>query len=158
MGVIGGGTSINTIAQQASLELDLRSEDRGALNAIVAQATAIVERYTTARWQQAGVTVRTTLIGDRPAGEIADDHPLVQAAFGSLAAVGIQPQANTRTSSTDANIPLSRSIPAVCIGVTDGGNAHRLDEWILPELLPRGLRHLLTLTGWATEWLARNDG
>ena len=154
VGVIGGGTSINTIAQQASLELDLRSEDRGALNAIVAQATAIVERYTTARWQQAGVTVRTTLIGDRPAGEIADDHPLVQAAFGSLAAVGIQPQANTRTSSTDANIPLSRSIPAVCIGVTDGGNAHRLDEWILPELLPRGLRHLLSLTGWATEWLA----
>ena len=154
VGVIGGGTSINTIAQQASLELDLRSEDRAALNAIVAQANAIVERYTTARWQQAGVTVRTTLIGDRPAGEIADDHPLVQAAFGSLAAVGIQPQANTRTSSTDANIPLSRSIPAVCIGVTDGGNAHRLDEWILPELLPRGLRHLLSLTGWATEWLA----
>lgn len=158
VGVIGGGTSINTIAQQASLELDLRSEDRATLNAIVAQANAIVERYTTARWQQAGVTVRTTLIGDRPAGEIADDHPLVQAAFGSLAAVGIQPQANTRTSSTDANIPLSRGIPAVCIGVTDGGNAHRLDEWILPELLPRGLRHLLTLTGWATEWLARNDG
>ena len=154
VGVIGGGTSINTIAQQASLELDLRSEDRATLNAIVAQANAIVERYTTARWQQAGVTVRTTLIGDRPAGEIADDHPLVQAAFGSLAAVGIQPQANTRTSSTDANIPLSRSIPAVCIGVTDGGNAHRLDEWILPELLPRGLRHLLSLTGWATEWLA----
>ena len=154
VGVIGGGTSINTIAQQASLELDLRSEDRATLNAIVAQANAIVERYTTPRWQQAGVTVRTTLIGDRPAGEIADDHPLVQAAFGSLAAVGIQPQANTRTSSTDANIPLSRGIPAVCIGVTDGGNAHRLDEWILPELLPRGLRHLLTLSGWATEWLA----
>ncbi len=154
VGVIGGGTSINTIAQQASLELDLRSEEPAVLNAIVAQANTIVERYTTARWQQAGVTVRTTLIGDRPAGEIADDHPLVQAAFGSLAAVGIVPQANTRTSSTDANIPLSRGIPAVCIGVTDGGNAHRLDEWILPELLPRGLRHLLTLTGWATEWLA----
>jgi acetylornithine deacetylase/succinyl-diaminopimelate desuccinylase-like protein len=138
VGVIGGGTSINTIAQQASLELDLRSEEPAVLNAIVAQANTIVERYTTARWQQAGVTVRSTLIGDRPAGEIADDHPL----------------ANTRTSSTDANIPLSRGIPAVCIGVTDGGNAHRLDEWILPELLPRGLRHLLTLTGWATEWLA----
>ncbi len=158
VGVIGGGTSINTIAQQASLELDLRSEDPAALNAIVAQANAVVERYTTARWQQAGVAVRTILIGDRPAGEIADDHPLVQAAFSSLAAVGIQPQANTRTSSTDANIPLSRGIPAVCIGVTDGGNAHRLDEWILPGLLPRGMQHLLALTGWATEWLARNDG
>lgn len=154
VGVIGGGTSINTIAQQASLELDLRSEDPAALNAIVAQANACVERFTTPRWQHAGVTVRTILIGDRPAGEIADDHPLVQAAFGSLAAVGIQPQPGARTSSTDANIPLSRGIPAVCIGVTDGGNAHRLDEWILPELLPRGLRHLLALTGWATEWLA----
>ena len=153
VGVIGGGTSINTIAQQAALELDLRSEDPAALAGIVTQATAIVERYTTPRWQQAGVTVRMTLIGDRPAGEIADDHPLVLAAFNSLAAVGIQPQANMRTSSTDANIPLSRGIPAVCIGVTDGGNAHRLDEWILPELLPRGMRHLLALTAWATEWL-----
>jgi acetylornithine deacetylase/succinyl-diaminopimelate desuccinylase-like protein len=157
IGVIGGGRSINTIAQQSSLELDLRSEDPAALNAIVAQANAIVDRYTTPRWQQAGVAVRRTLIGDRPAGEIADDHALVLAAFGSLAAIGIQPQPHTRTSSTDANIPLSRGLPAVCIGVTDGGNAHRLDEWILPDLLPRGLRHLLTLTGWATEWLTRND-
>jgi tripeptide aminopeptidase len=155
IGVVAGGTSINTIAQQASLELDLRSEDLAALNAIVAQAQAVVERYATPRWQQAGVAVRTVRIGDRPAGEIADDHPLVQAAFSSLVGVGIQPQPNSRTSSTDANIPLSRGIPAVCIGVTDGGNAHRLDEWILPELLPRGLRHLLALTGWATEWLAR---
>lgn len=154
IGVISGGTSVNTIAQRASLDLDLRSENLAALNAIVAQAAHIVERFQTPRWQQAGVAVQSTVIGDRPAGEIPDDHPLVTAAFSSLAAVGIQPQPNTRISSTDANIPLSRGIPAVCIGVTDGGNAHRLDEWIAPELLPRGMQHLLTLTGWAAEWLA----
>jgi len=67
--------------------------------------------------------------------------------------VGMQPQANMRISSTDANIPLSRGIPAICIGVTDGGNAHRLDEWIMPDLLPKGMQHVLALTWWAAQWL-----
>jgi tripeptide aminopeptidase len=58
-----------------------------------------------------------------------------------------------RISSTDANIPLSRGIPAICIGVTDGGNAHRLDEWIMPDLLPKGMQHVLALTWWAAQWL-----
>ena len=68
-------------------------------------------------------------------------------------AVGVQPQTANRISSTDANVPLSRGIPAVCIGITDGGNAHRLDEWITPELLPKGMQHLMSLTQWAARWL-----
>ena len=52
--------------------------------------------------------------------------------------------------STDANIPLSRSIPAVCVGVCDGGNAHRLDEYIEPARLPSGMRALLWLALAAT--------
>ena len=97
--------------------------------------------------------VNAELIGDRPAGAIADDHPLVQAAVQSLINVGVQPQLGNRISSTDANVPLSRGIPSVCIGITDGGNAHRLDEWITPDLLGRGMQHLWGLTQWAARWL-----
>jgi acetylornithine deacetylase/succinyl-diaminopimelate desuccinylase-like protein len=154
VGVIAGGTSVNTIAQAAELELDLRSEDPGALDALVTQVQHIVQRYQTPRWRQAGVIVHAELIGDRPAGGIGDDHPLVQAAIQSLVASGVQPQTANRISSTDANVPLSRGIPAVCIGITDGGNAHRLDEWITPELLPKGMQHLMSLTQWAARWLA----
>ncbi len=153
VGVMTGGTSVNTIAQTAELELDLRSEEPGALDALVTQVQHIVQRYQTPRWRQAGVIVNAELIGDRPAGGIADDHPLVQAAVQSLVAVGVQPQTANRISSTDANVPLSRGIPAVCIGITDGGNAHRLDEWITPELLPKGMQHLMSLTQWAARWL-----
>lgn len=158
IGMITGGTSVNTIAQQATLELDLRSEEPAALAEIVEQVNHIIARYQTSRWQQAGVKVTATVIGDRPAGGIADDHLLVQAAMRSLAAIGVQPQNHMRISSTDANIPLSRGIPAVCIGITDGGNAHRMDEWITPDLLPKGMQHLLALTWWTAQWLERTGG
>jgi acetylornithine deacetylase/succinyl-diaminopimelate desuccinylase-like protein len=154
IGVIGGGTSVNSIAQSAELELDLRSEEPAALAALVEQVQQIVHRFQTPRWRQAGVIVNAELIGDRPAGGLPDDHPLVQAAVQSLFAVGVQPQVANRISSTDANVPLSRGIPSVCIGITDGGNAHRLDEWIAPDLLPKGMQHLLAVTNWAARWLA----
>ncbi len=154
IGVIEGGTSVNTIAQHAALELDLRSEEPAALEAIVQQVLAIIGRYQTVRWQQAGVTVTSTVIGDRPGGAIADNHPLVEAAIASLHGVRVKPQLAMRISSTDANIPLSRGIPAVCIGVTEGGNAHRTDEWIATQPIDSGLRHLRALTQWAAQWLS----
>lgn len=153
IGVIEGGTSVNTIAQHAALELDLRSEAPAALDALVHEVLAIVTRYQSVRWQQAGVTVTATVIGDRPGGAIADDHPLVMAAIASLHAVSVKPHLTMRISSTDANIPLSRGIPAICIGVTEGGNAHRTDEWIATPPIPAGLHHLQGLTTWAAAWL-----
>ncbi len=153
IGRIEGGTSVNTIAQEAALELDLRSEDQATLTAIVEETQAIVRRYQSTTWQKQGVTVEAVTIGDRPSGEIANEHPLVQASFRSLAACGVNANPHLRISSTDANIPLSRGIPAVCIGITEGGNAHRLEEWMNPALLPLGMRHLLTLTWWSSHWL-----
>ncbi len=154
IGRFTGGTSVNTIAQSAWLELDLRSEGQGALQNIINQTLAIVARYQTASWQQKGVQVEATVIGDRPGGAIADDHPLVKAAFRSLAYHGIDGNPQLRISSTDANIPLSRGIPSVCLGITEGGNAHRLEEWITPSLLPTGMKHLLGITWWSALWLA----
>jgi tripeptide aminopeptidase len=158
VGVIAGGTSVNTIAQSAGLELDLRSEQPDALEAIVQEVMDIVARYQGGKCQQAGVSVAAAVIGDRPGGAIADDHPLVLAAIESLHAIKVKPQLTMRISSTDANIPLSRGIPAVCVGVTDGGNAHRTDEWIATPPIASGLRHLLTLTTWAATWLGNPTG
>ena len=155
IGRISGGTSVNTIAQQAELELDLRSEATDALLELDRQVNEIVARYQTAHWQQQGITVTTEVIGDRPSGELADDHPLVAAAQSALAGAGLTGSADLRISSTDANIPLSRGIPAVCVGITEGGNAHRLEEWIGPRLLPIGVQHLMLLTWWTADWLGR---
>lgn len=154
IGRFNGGTSVNTIAQSAWLELDLRSEGQGALQNIINQTLAIVARYQTGSWQQKGVQVEATVIGDRPGGAIGDDHPLVKAAFRSLAAHGIDGNPQLRMSSTDANIPLSRGIPSICLGITEGGNAHRLEEWITPSLLATGMKHLLGITWWSALWLA----
>ncbi|CAN5770707.1 M20/M25/M40 family metallo-hydrolase [soil metagenome] len=154
IGRITGGTSINTIAQYAALELDLRSEDNAALMAITDQVVAIVQRYRSQAWHQEGVAVQMDLIGDRPSGEISERHPLVRAAFRSLKYCGVGSKTDQRISSTDANIPLSRGLPAICIGITEGGNAHRTDEWINPTLLPKGMQHLLFITWWTAMWLA----
>lgn len=154
IGRMEGGTSVNTIAQQAWLELDLRSEGTNALQEIVAQALAIVSRYQTPKWERRGVVIKVMTIGDRPPGDIPADHVLVRAAQSALTAAGWSGKPDLRISSTDANIPLSRGIPAVCIGVTEGGNAHRLEEWIQTAPLPKGTAHLLMLAWWSAAWLA----
>jgi acetylornithine deacetylase/succinyl-diaminopimelate desuccinylase-like protein len=154
IGRMEGGTSVNSIAQNAWLELDLRSEETQALQEIVAQTLAIVERYQTPKWERRGVTTKVRTIGDRPPGEIPTDHALVRAAQAALARAGWTGKPDLRISSTDANIPLSRGIPAICVGVTEGGNAHRLEEWIHTAPLTQGMAHLLLLTWWGAAWLA----
>ncbi|MEZ4717625.1 MAG: hypothetical protein R2851_16290 [Caldilineaceae bacterium] len=71
----------------------------------MANVNQLVERYQTARWKKWGVHVTVETIGDRPAGEIAPDHPLVKAASSDA---GLTTPPDLRISSTDANIPLSR--------------------------------------------------
>jgi tripeptide aminopeptidase len=153
IGRLEGGTSVNTIAQHAWLELDLRSEEQASLAQIIEQVLEIVRRYQTPKWQHRGVQVVAEVIGDRPSGGIPDDHPLVLMATAALHAVGYLQPADLRMSSTDANIPLSRGIPAICVGVTEGSNAHRLQEWIGTAELTRGMSHLLILSRQVAAWL-----
>ena len=157
IGRMEGGTSVNTIAQHAWLELDLRSEEPDGLAWIINQALEIVRRYQTPMWERRGVKVKVEVIGDRPSGSIPPDHPLILAAQDALAAVGYTHQVDLRISSTDANIPLSRGIPAICIGVTEGSNAHRLQEWISTEPLARGMTHLLLLSWHVANWLSSQE-
>ena len=146
VGVIEGGTTINSIAQQAHLLLDLRSADEGELVKLVQAVGRIVDKANGGGNGRAdGVTVSMELIGNRPAGRIGRDVPLVQAAEAALRLMGCE-EVNYISGSTDANIPLSRGITAVCIGLTQSGNAHRLDEYMDPTYLPAGLGQLLLLT------------
>jgi tripeptide aminopeptidase len=154
IGRIEGGTSVNSIAQNAMLELDLRSEEMYALAQMVAQVEEIVYRFHGTRWMRRGVNITAKIIGDRPAGAIQEGHPLVQAAVRSLVASGFDRTVDLRMSSTDANVPLSRGIPAVCVGITEGGNAHRREEWISTVPVTMGMGHLVRLVWWAAGWLA----
>ncbi|HBY98775.1 MAG: M20/M25/M40 family metallo-hydrolase [Ardenticatenaceae bacterium] len=142
IGIISGGTTINTIAHEAHLLLDLRSEATPALNALEEQTYRIVAG---ARRQAAdGVEIEIEQIGNRPSGHIPRDHALTRLATAALEAVEIPTdQIGYRSGSTDANIPLSRGIPALCLGLTDTYNAHRTDEFIEPTRLPQGLTQLL---------------
>ncbi|WP_333691489.1 M20/M25/M40 family metallo-hydrolase [Chloroflexus sp.] len=141
IGTISGGTSVNTIAQHASMLLDLRSVSSAALTDLVNDVYRLVEEVAL---EQPEVRLQLSKVGDRPSGAIPREHPLVQAAVAAYQAVGAP--ISFQQSSTDANIPLSLGIPAVCVGLTDGGNAHRTDEYILPANLSRGMQALLLLT------------
>jgi len=141
IGMISGGTSVNTIAHYASMLLDLRSVSSAVLSDLVSEVYRLVEEATL---DQPEVHLQIIKVGDRPSGAIPREHPLVQAAVAAYQMVGAQ--ISFQQSSTDANIPLSLGIPAICVGLTDGGNAHRTDEYILPMNLGRGMQALLLLS------------
>jgi di/tripeptidase len=99
-----------------------------------------------------GLSFSTETVGDRPAGSIPRDHELVLGALAALACVGIK--GALEAGSTDANVPLAQGCPAVTIGITRGGNAHRLDEFIETKPVKRGLQQLITLALAAAEHYA----
>ena len=135
LGMIEGGTSINTIAAQATALLDLRSEEPKELQKLATKVDRLL-----AQVRRKGVEVRSEVIGERPAGAIAVSHPLARAAMESMKWVGHK-SPKLRTASTDANLPLSLGIPTVCIGVSVGHNAHRLNEYVELAPLKEGLQH-----------------
>jgi acetylornithine deacetylase/succinyl-diaminopimelate desuccinylase-like protein len=129
VGVIRGGTSINTIAAGAEAEIDLRDAD----DAVLERRVAAVEDALAA----SGLSVRR--VGRRPAGATDPDHPLVAAARSARAAAGLRP-AEEAASSTDANAAMGRGIPAVCVSLTHGAGAHTPDEFVDLAPLAGGLR------------------
>jgi acetylornithine deacetylase/succinyl-diaminopimelate desuccinylase-like protein len=139
VGLISGGTSVNTIAAQAEAVIDLRSLDVDELRRLEEK----VRRIAADICRQSGVTHAFELLGDRPTGAILDDHPLCQAVRRVHHQMGMQTR--VYPSSTDGNVPLSLGIPSVTVGVTLGGNGHRTDEYIHASPLGRGVGQLLLL-------------
>ncbi|GHO90823.1 peptidase M20 [Reticulibacter mediterranei] len=138
VGVIEGGTSVNTIAAQATALLDLRSTDVVALAQLAEQVRAIVKQCA-----GAGLQAEIEVLGERPAGSRSQSDPLVQLAARTLTWLGIEPEYGA--SSTDANIPISLNIPAICVGVTQVRQVHTLEEWLSIPPIGDGLAQLVWL-------------
>lgn len=132
-----GGTAINAVASEASLQLDLRSESESVLNELVHEVHQVVSQH-----RSHDMSVDIEGIGDRPGGGIPANHPLVSSAKEALRSVGLA-EVRLETASTDASVPLSMGIPSVCMGLTRGGGAHSLREYIEIPPLEEGYRALV---------------
>ncbi len=148
LGLIEGGSSINSVAAEASVRIDLRAHDADTLQSLAAAVRRAAAQGMEEENQFAmtgSVEARLQVIGDRPAGQLAPGSELLQAVLAVDHALGIESQ--TGVASTDANLPLSLGFPAIRIGGGGrGGGAHTMEEWFDPAGRERGLRRLLLLT------------
>ena len=136
VGRIGGGTSVNSIPFEAWMEVDMRSDDPESLKQIDTlfrkSVKSALSDYNESGIDGPPVTLTLEMIGDRPSGEIPPETPLIQRAMAATEFFDIEPRL-TR-GSTNANIPISKGIPAVTLGRGgQGGGAHSLNEWWLNE-------------------------
>jgi acetylornithine deacetylase/succinyl-diaminopimelate desuccinylase-like protein len=139
IGLIRGGTSINTIASEASCDIDLRSVDQRVLADLTARIRSIAYRH-----RRSGVEVTAEELGSRPAGHQDANHPMITTIGSALRSLAVEPVFDA--SSTDANYPLSLGIPSTCIGITLGGRSHTSEEFIRLAPIETGLRQLVSIT------------
>lgn len=135
-GLFEGGISVNTIAPLATAVLDMRSTSAEALARLVNDVETRI-----ALPKPDGISVDVEVVGDRPAGQLPEDRGLIPIAIDVVKEMGLDPV--TDVSSTDANIPISRGIPSMCIGLTTGANVHRVDEYINISPLVTGFAGLM---------------
>lgn len=134
VGIISGGTSINSIPFKSSMQIDIRSIDPNRLNDMEeilynSMNEALDEQNAIKR---SGPDLKLTInkIGNRPSGKVDESVPLIQKTIAATQYMGVEPRLTI--GSTDSNIPISLGLPAVTIGRGgEGGGAHSLDEWWL---------------------------
>ncbi|MBQ6826315.1 MAG: M20/M25/M40 family metallo-hydrolase [Clostridia bacterium] len=147
VGTITGGTSVNTIAQNAKLLCEYRSDNRECLDIMKAKFEEIFEN---ARSEKVQVNVK--MVGDRPCSFIDDSKiealekitvPIIEDVIGDKVSFG--------SSSTDCNIPLSLGVPALCVGVNMHEKTHTREEWVHKESIVLGLEIAIKLGKALTE-------
>jgi tripeptide aminopeptidase len=151
VGKISGGTSVNTIAQEANMIIDIRSTNPDSLLKIenkILEALNEAVHAENDRWGKEVIEVEIELVGDRPAGSQPDDSTIVQVSLASTQAIG-QPTELLGPTSTDSNVPISLGIPAVTLGGGgECGGVHTLEEWFDPTNAHLGIQQiLLTILG-----------
>ena len=155
VGTVSGGTSVNAIAAEAKMAVDMRSDSTEELLKLEARLLDLVKQAVVeenARWKSDKLAVEIKLIGDRPAGIVAMDSPIVQATQRTVSTITRGPRVTFAGSSTDSNLAMSLGIPAVTIGGGgEGGNWHSRNEWYRPVNAYYGpqnaLLTILVLTG-----------
>jgi acetylornithine deacetylase/succinyl-diaminopimelate desuccinylase-like protein len=133
VGIVAGGSSVNSIPGETFMDVDMRSESPQEL-AKLDQAflrvvrEAVDEENRTRSTTEGRIEAETKLLGDRPSGETPATSELVQQAAAVVKAFGMTPR--YEIGSTDSNIPISMGMPAITIGRGKGGRGHSLDEWV----------------------------
>lgn len=136
VGIVEGGTSVNTIAQSAKMLCEYRSDNADCIDIMKEKFLAIFE---SARSDEVKVNVK--LVGERPCARGVDESAINEmcAICAEIMTDVYGSKTTFRSGSTDCNIPLSLGIPAVCISAYRGGGAHTREEWIYKDSLPQGL-------------------
>lgn len=141
VGKLWGGTSVNTIAQEASMLYEYRSDDRSCLEAMQRMFACVIEA-----WRSMGVEVEVERVGERPcAGEVdAEAHArLIERADRAISqALALEPRHTA--GSTDCNIPLSVGVPAICLSAVSGRGVHTREEELDKASLAGGCRLAMT--------------
>jgi len=145
VGIIEGGASVNAIPAVARAKVDIRSESNEKIEQLVAALhTAVTRAEEIENFRAIGgkVTAKIREIGSRPAARLVHDAAIIARIRSVEAHLGIRSRLDC--ASTDANIPLSMGIPAVCIGAGgQGGGAHTMGEWYRPDGRDLGLKRVL---------------
>lgn len=131
VGIVSGGTSVNTIAAEARLIIDLRSVSADELARVESEALSIIKEA--AGGADSGITVEIKQVGDRPAGSQDMESAIVQTAAEASRQLGFIPLFE-KASSTDSNVPIALGIPAVTLGGGGSfGGIHTLEEYFDPQ-------------------------
>ena len=135
VGTITGGTSVNTIAQEAEMLYEYRSDSRLCLEKMRNLFAKVVEAY-----RATGVEIDVEMVGDRPCA--GDVDAVAQKALEDLSDASIRrvtcQEPRFRSGSTDCNIPLSLGIPSICMGLCQASGAHTRTETLQLASLPGG--------------------
>jgi di/tripeptidase len=147
VGTVRGGTSVNAIAGEARMAVDMRSNSTEELLKLEEKLLGLVKQAVVeenARWNTDKISVEIKLIGDRPAGIVEMDSPIVQATQRAVTSIARGPRVTFAGSSTDSNVAMSLGIPAVTLGGGgQGGNLHSRNEWYKPTDAWMGPQHVL---------------
>jgi tripeptide aminopeptidase len=148
VGVIGGGTSVNSIPFESWMEVDMRSESPERVEGMDKLLQDAVKRGLAEenKMKHSGpdLTVDVKLIGDRPSGSLDSTLALLQRVQAVVKHIGGTPK--SRAGSTNSNIPISKGIPAVTLGSGGvGANAHSLNEWWVNDNGAAGIQQALLI-------------
>ena len=139
VGTITGGTSVNTIAQNASMLFEFRSNNDASREELEKQFETIIRDFQNENKGEMDLLVK--LVGNRPTAKGVDENKLQEMTKKAqkIIEIGANFTAKTTSASTDCNIPLSMGIPAICYGTYMGGGQHTREEYVNIDSLAGGL-------------------
>jgi tripeptide aminopeptidase len=152
VGVIQGGQSVNSIAAETSMLIDIRSADAALLAKVEQQIKDAIRQGvadTNQRWNSTAITAEVVLIGDRPAGQMSADSVIVKTALAAARVQG-RPALLDSAHSTDANLPMSLGIPAITMsggGSSGGYHSEKLEWWSARNAHTAPQNVMLTILG-----------